>query len=101
MNDEPATTFSRKRRREARKNALVWSVVVIALFVVAVMGAKFAYRGLKQWRADQFAAQAETFTRAEKWNDAAEKYRAALQLDPLNYNALRGAARLATRFGRP
>lgn len=100
MNDE-STTFSRRQRQKTRKRALIWSVLIVAVFAGAIVGAKFAYHGLKTWRANQFAAQAETFTRAEKWNDAADKYRAALQLDPLNYNALRGAARLATRLGRP
>ncbi len=100
MSEQPQTV-SQKRRQEARKRALVWSIVVIAVLVVGVFALRFGYHRLKRWRANEFATQAETFARGEKWSESAEKYRAALQLDPLNYQALRGAARLATRFGRP
>ncbi|MEY2546992.1 MAG: hypothetical protein QOG48_2109 [Verrucomicrobiota bacterium] len=99
MNDEPST-ISGRRTRARKKRTLIW-ILVLVFIVIAATTAKFAYHGLKRWRADQFAAQAETFTRTEKWNDAAQKYSAALQLDPLNYRALSGAARLATRLGRP
>ena len=37
----------------------------------------------------------------DKWNDAAVQYRVALALNPSNYRALSGAARLATKADRP
>ncbi|HEV3149164.1 MAG TPA: hypothetical protein VGZ24_10990 [Chthoniobacterales bacterium] len=65
------------------------------------MGTKPVYRWLKARRAEQFAAAGDAFAQAGQWNDAAQKYRAALQLDPLGYRGLEGGARLATRLGRP
>jgi hypothetical protein len=100
MNEQPIT-LRQKRQREARKRALITSVVLIVVLVGGVFLLRVGYHRLKRWRANQFAMQAETFADNEKWNDSAEKFRAALQLDPLNYQALRGAARLATRLGRP
>jgi hypothetical protein len=99
MNDKPSSTRARRARARQRR-AIIWSLILVVI-VVAAMAAKFAYRHLKTWRANHIAAVAETFTRESKWSEAAEKYRAALQLDPVNYEALRGAARLATRLGRP
>ena len=101
MNDEPAATHThRVRSHSKRRRVIIWSIVAV-LVIGAAASAKFSYHRLKAWRAEHFAGQAEQFAAASKWNEAAEKYRAALQLDPLNYVALRGAAHLATRLGRP
>src|SRR5215217_467769 len=88
------------RKAARRKRVIIWSSVFVLLlgFLVA---AKPSYRGLKQWRGDQLAAQGEAMVRAGKLNEAASNYRAALQLDPLGYRPLSGAARLATQGGRP
>ena len=82
------------------RQAIVWSSILVVLLTVAV-GTKPVYRWLKARRAEQFAAAGDAFAQAGKWNDAAQKYRAALQLDPLGYYGLEGGARLATRLGRP
>ena len=82
------------------RQAIVWSSILVVLLTVAV-GTKPVYRWLKARRAEQFAAAGDAFAQAGKWNDAAQKYRAALQLDPLGYRGLEGGARLATRLGRP
>jgi tetratricopeptide (TPR) repeat protein len=74
---------------------------IVVLLLVCGLAAKPVYHWLKARRANQFAAQAEVFVQEGKLNDAAAKYRAALQMDPLGYRALAGAARLATRGGRP
>lgn len=66
-----------------------------------VLAAKPAYRFLKQKRAEQFARSADASVREGRLSDAAKEYRAALQLDPLGYRGLLGAARLASRVDRP
>ena len=80
--------------------AIVWSLVLVVLLTVA-LGAKPVYHWLKARRAEQFAAAGDASAQAGKWDDAAQRYRAALQLDPLGYRGLEGGARLATRLGRP
>lgn len=77
-----------------------WVWVVLAVVVVAAAGV-LGYHRVKVARAERFAAAGDSFVKAEKWNDAAVQYRVALQLDPANYHALSGAARLAARADRP
>ena len=96
----PAPQRKENGRRSRRKRALRWSGMLVALFLL-LFGAKSAYHWLKANRAEQFAAAGDDLVQAGKWNDAAAKYRAALQLDPLGYRGLVGAARLASRFDRP
>jgi hypothetical protein len=83
-----------------RSRGIVWSLILIVLLAVA-FGAKPVYHWLKARRAEQFAAAGDAFSQAGKWDGAAQRYRAALQLDPLGYRGLKGGARLATRLGRP
>jgi hypothetical protein len=87
-------------RRKGQSRAIWWSAICIAV-LLAAFGAKPLYHFLKAERAEQLAAAGEALVEAGKWNDAAKKYRAALQLDPLGYRGLEGAARLATRADRP
>lgn len=77
------------------------AVGIVLIILLGAFGGKFGYHWLKAQRAEQFAAQGEAFAAESKWNEAAEKYRSALQLDPLGYRGLRDAARLATRLNRP
>jgi tetratricopeptide (TPR) repeat protein len=74
---------------------------VAAGLIILMSAARPVFRWFKSTRATQLAAKAETFAAAGKLNDSADNFRAALQLDPVNYPALSGAARLATRAGRP
>src|ERR1700693_469889 len=90
----------RRPPRSSRSRGIVWSLILVVLLTVA-MGTKPVYRWLKARRAEQFAAAGDAFAQAGKWNDAAQKYRASLQLDPLGYRGLEGGARLATRLGHP
>ncbi len=85
---------------ERRARIIRWSIILIVLVIVG-FGARPLYHFLKSRRADQFAASANKLVQAGKWNDAAKQFHAALQLDPLNYAALAGAARLASRADRP
>ena len=91
----------RAERRAARRKLIILWCSIAALFVLAIVGAKRLYHWAKARRADQFAAAGDEFAKAEKWNESAEKYRAALQLDPLGYHGLSSAARLASKLGRP
>jgi hypothetical protein len=86
--------------RKARSRVIWWSAILVVLLLTA-FGAKPLYHFLKAKRAAQFAAAGDTLVQAGKWNDAAKEYRAALQLDPLGYPGLAGAARLASRADRP
>jgi hypothetical protein len=91
----------RTERRAARRKLIILWCSIAALFVLAIVGAKRLYHWAKAGRADQFAAAGDEFAKAGKWNESAEKYRAALQLDPLGYHGLSSAARLASKLGRP
>ena len=82
------------------RRAIVWSSILVVLLTVT-LGARPVYRWLKALRSEQFAAAGDAFAQAGRWEDAAQRYRAALQLDPLGYHGLEGAARLATRLGGP
>ena len=88
------------RRKARRRRIIIWSSAFV-LLLAFLLGVKPAYRALKTGRANQLAADAEVMMRDGKVNEAAGKYRAALQLAPLAYRPLVGAARLATRGGRP
>lgn len=88
------------RRAARRKRIVLWSCALLIIAIGAI-SAKPVYHWLKTRRANQLAADAASLVQAGKLNEAAAKYRAALQLDPLGYQPLAGAARLATRGGRP
>ena len=88
------------RQAALRKRVIVWGLVMVVLLGLLV-AAKPSYRALKARRANELAAEAETMVNAGRWTEAASKYRAALQLSPLGYRPLTGAARLAMRGGRP
>ena len=86
---------SRRRRR-----ILKWIAAISAVLVV-FGGARPAFHWFKSSRATQLAVSANTLVVSGNLKDAADKFRAALQLDPVNYDALRGAAQLASRVRRP
>src|ERR1700693_5534338 len=97
-----SASLPRQERRpppSSRSRGIVWSLILVALLTVA-LGARPVYHWLKARRAEQFAAAGDAFAQAGKWDDAAQRYRAALQLDPLGYRGLEGGAPLATRLGR-
>src|SRR3982751_2154326 len=105
MNSPKSPGSVRKEQHRAhlaqqRRRWIIASASVVLLLLCG-LAAKPTYHWLKARRANQFAAQAEVLVQEGKLNDAAGKYRAALQMDPLGYRALAGAARLATRGGRP
>ena len=77
-----------------------WVLVLVGVAIVIGAGI-LGYHWLKVHRANRFAAAGNELVNAGKWNDAAVQYRVALQLDPTNYHALVGAARLASRADRP
>jgi len=79
---------------------MIW-LVAIAVVLAAVAAAKPVFHWFKSTRASQLAAAGNSLAAADQLNPAADKFRAALQLDPLNYPALQGAAQLASRVQRP
>jgi len=68
---------------------------------VALLTVKPLFRWFKANRAAQLAEAGNNLVRAGKLNEGADKFRAALQLYPVSYPALQGAARLASQVGRP
>src|SRR4051794_34835947 len=92
----PERTGHLPRKPGARR----WIVVLIIIVVLAGAGI-FAYHLVKAHRANSFASAGDSLRKAGKLNDAAIQYRVALQLDPQNYPALSGAARLASQADRP
>jgi hypothetical protein len=104
MNNEGLTPRGRNGVRDKRelqkRRAIWWSLLLLAVLLI-IFGGKTAYHWLKAKRADQFATDGDALFQAGNLNDAAGKYRVALQLDPLGYHGLVGAARLASRADRP
>ncbi|MEP6937546.1 MAG: hypothetical protein ABI871_05695 [Chthoniobacterales bacterium] len=88
-------------RQAARRRRLIAWAGVLCLVLAAISSAKPVYHWMKARRASQFTAAGEELVRSGKLEEAASKYRAALQLDPLGYRPLSGAARLATITHRP
>ena len=91
---------SRRRRfdrAKKRRRMAVW-IAFFALSLATLVVLRPVYRWLKAKRADSLAARAEQFVEHKNFLEAANTYRAALQLDPLGYRPLQGAARLATRL---
>jgi hypothetical protein len=84
--------------RAAKRRRRIFWIVFIALLLAAMLALRPAYRWLKAKRADSLAARAEQMVQQKNLSGAANTYRAALQLDPLGYRPLQGAARLATRL---
>jgi hypothetical protein len=95
MAADRAENMAARRRRN-----IAWIVALVGLILLAAGARKF-YHWAKAQRAAQFAAQADQYAAAGKEEEAAKRYRAALQLDPMGYTALQGAARLASRLSRP
>src|SRR5438552_6292434 len=96
MNEE-----SGRRRhlgRVTKRRRPIFRIAFIALLLAALLALRPAYRWLKTKRADSLAAKAGRFVQQKNFLEAAHTYRAALQLDPLGYHPLQGAARLATRL---
>src|SRR5438132_12168620 len=89
------TRHSLRRRRR-----LVLGILVVAI-IALIAGGRPTFHWFKATRAAQLAATGNLLADAGKLVDAADKFRAALQLDPVSYPALQGAARLASRVGRP
>ena len=88
-------------RQKERRRAKLGCLVAIIAFIALIIGGRFAYRWAKGVRAGQFTKQGDQFTAAGKYNEAASRYRAALQLTPMGYGALRSAARLGSKINRP
>ena len=95
------TPSHRAIRRSARRRKIIFWVALAILFLGGIVAGKRAYHWAKARRADQLATAGDDFAKAGKWNEAAGKYRAALQLDPNGYHSLESAALLASRAGRP
>ncbi len=91
----------RAERASARRRVLIAWCVGAALLIAAIVGGRRAYHWAKARRAGQFVDTADELAAAGKSEEAAAKYRAALQLDPMGYRALAGAARFASKLGRP
>lgn len=89
-----------KRSAFQKRRRIFW-IVVLVFFVAVIVGTKPTYHWFKARRAEHFADQGNALSKEGKWNEAANKYRVALQLDPLGIRGLTGAARLATRANRP
>ena len=96
MQEEPRGRQQYPAKRGPRR----WILALIIL-VVLVGGGILGYQWLKVRRANKFASSGDSLLEAKKLNDAAIQYRVALQLDPNNYRALSGAARLASQADRP
>ncbi len=87
-------------QEEKKKRRNRWIFITCVLVALVVAGA-VTYRFARVRRADRFAAAGDSLRKDNKLNDAAIQYRVALQLDPHNYYALSGAARLASQADRP
>ena len=90
----------RSKHTTAKRRGRRWIIVAVIIVVLAV-GGTLGYQVIKFRRADRFAAAADDLRKAGKFNESAVAYRVALELDPENYRALSGVARLASKGDRP
>lgn len=91
----------REQRRLVRKpRAKRWVLLIGGVLILILAGAT-TYHWLKGHRADRFAAAGDALMAADKLSEAAVQYRVALEMQPSNYRALSGAARLTTKIDRP
>lgn len=90
-------------RRPARRRRIPWKpilgVLLVAGLALAYFGARPTWRLIKAYRAEGFIRQSEEAIAQEKWNEAFERTRSAVQLSPNNVRVLRHAAHLYSRFG--
>jgi hypothetical protein len=91
----------RAQRKAARRRVIIAWWGALALFIAVIFGGRQFYHWAKAKRAGHFVDAGDRFAAAGKPNEAADRYRAALQLDPMGYRALSSAGRLATHLGRP
>lgn len=91
----------RAERLAARRKVIIAWWVAGVLLLAFIIGSRQAYHWAKSRRAAQFAEAGDQLSAADKPEEAAAKFRAALQLDPMGYRPLQGAARLASKLGRP
>ncbi len=96
--NQPSSRQTRHSNRRRRR--IILGILVLA-FLVAIAVARPTFHWFKATRAAQLAAAANSLADGGKLVESADKFRAALQLDPVSYPALQGAARLASRVGRP
>lgn len=71
----------------------------MVLGIAGAFSARPVWRMIKAQRAESFAKEAEAMIRDEKWAQAFERTRSALQLAPSNPRVLRLAANLYSRAG--
>src|SRR4051812_12645829 len=98
---EPKRHRTRKPRFSARHRRLVIIITTVVTASLAVAAARPIFHWFKAARAAQLAATGNSLVEAGKLKEGADKFRAALQLDPVSYPALLGAARLGVRVSRP
>ncbi len=94
-----AADRAEKMAARRRKN-MIWIGALVFVILLAIGGRQF-YRWAKMRRAAQFTAEGDRFAAAGKNEEAAKRFRAALQLDPMGYKPLQSAARLASKLSRP
>lgn len=102
MPEEPSASPPAAPARPSgnRRNLWLWLLVTLVVLVVAgAFSARPAYRLFKNWRAEQFANQAEEFARQQKWREAYDKAQGAVQLSPNNPRCQRLLATLLNQFG--
>lgn len=99
MQEEPKA--ARPKQVGHRKKGPARWILALVVLVVLVLGGVLGYQWVRVRRANKFATAGDSMREANKLNDAAVQYRVALQLDPNNYHALSGAARLASQADRP
>jgi hypothetical protein len=101
ISSEGSRHKTRKPRYSARRRRLVIKIIFVVISLLVLAAARPIFHWFKVTRAAQLAATGNSLVEAGKLKDGADKFRAALQLDPVSYPALLGAARLGARVGRP
>ncbi len=99
MQERSAPQLS-KQAVHQKKGPRRW-ILALVIIVALTAGGVLAYQLVKARRVDRFVSAGDSLRKADKLNEAAVQYSVALQLDPQNYGALSGAARLASQVDRP
>lgn len=89
---------SRRHHRRKFPLKLILALVVVAGLLGAYLGARPVWRMIKAHRAQGFVHQAEEAFAKEKWAEAFERTRSAIQLAPTDPSVIRHAAYLYSHF---
>src|SRR3954447_6776416 len=97
MRDVMLTAEELRLRQQKRRRLVTAAIVIVALVLGVVFGARPVLHQVKAWQARRHAETAFALMEKEQWNDARKEATAAFQLWPNEPPAIRAVARFLSR----